>query len=405
MFDVLNPPPPSTQHQGSSSQMTLKAIQKDGARGCGFYDMPPACPPANIHQHNERVPTEFITALSGQCNNAGRNQNENNSAFPCRDKPSPYTLMSLIYRNTRRRIHEGFSVELNPNTVTADGTALSILEWSSRPDLNLDAEQQKAFQIVTAAFILTYYDDAETVDPSGYRSQCSNPSQLRRDFKIEKDKLRRLTRLRTNEPLRMFLDGPGGSGKSRVVQELLLYAKEYTSLLNLKFDMRTIIVSALSGVAAVSIGGETTHSVAYINGKVPDDDISWANARLLIIDEVSFMSTREVEILDERLRTLLRRHNSLYGGLNILFCGDFRQLEPVSGKSLYSPKHCDKKWINSINSYIELFGLWRFKDDPDWGHILSRIRNDLLTMHDIDEINKCVISTPTGKNPTQCRVP
>ncbi len=169
--------------------------------------------------------------------------------------------------------------------------------------------------------------------------------------------------------------------------------------------MRTIIVSALSGVAAVSIGGETTHSVAYINGKVPDDDISWANARLLIIDEVSFMSTREVEILDERLRTLLRRYNSLYGGLNILFCGGFRQLEPVSGNPLYSPKHCDKKWINSINSYIELFGLWRFKDDPDWGHILSRIRNDLLTMHDIDEINKCVISTPTGKNPTQCQMP
>ena len=68
-----------------------------------------------------------------------------------------------------------------------------------------------------------------------------------------------------------------------------------------------------------------------------------------------------------------------------------RQLEPVKGSPLYSPFHSDKKWINSINCYVELLGLHRFREDPEWGLILSRLRNDTYTQHDIDAINQCCI--------------
>ena len=136
-----------------------------------------------------------------------------------------------------------------------------------------------------------------------------------------------------------------------MVNEILKYAKDYTSKLNLTFDMRTIVVTALSGVAATSIGGETLHSAASLNGKVKDDDVSWVNARLLIIDEVSFMNT-SVETLDEKLRCLLRKHNVLFGGIHILFCGDSSNLEPCSGKPLYSPLHVDRKWATSVNCYL-----------------------------------------------------
>ena len=132
-----------------------------------------------------------------------------------------------------------------------------------------------------------------------------------------------MSRLRHNQ-LIMFLDGAGGAGKSRVVQELLKYAQEFTTKLGLKFDMRTIVVSAMSGVAAISIGGETTRSVAAFFRSIDDNDTSWANARLLIIDEVSFMSTAEVDLLDEKLRSLMRKYDTLFGGIHVLFCGDFR---------------------------------------------------------------------------------
>ena len=80
--------------------------------------------------------------------------------------------------------------------------------------------------------------------------------------------------------------------------------------------------------------------------------------------------------------------------IHIFSSGDFRQLEPVTGRPLYSPFPTDKKWVNSINCYIELQGMHRFKEDPEWGRILKRIRNDEYTQHDIDEINKCVINGP-----------
>ena len=185
--------------------------------------------------------------------------------------PTPFELMSLTY-----------------DIYAADGTALSILLWSKHEGLKLDAEQQLAFQILTAAFVLMYYEDAQS-DNLVHMDASNNPSQVRRDFQKEKKKLLQLARLKPNQPLFMFLSGPGGSGKSRVVIELVKYAQEYTSRqytsrLNFKFDLRTIITSAMSGVAAVSINGETIHSVAAFNKCEPttqEDIESWANARML----------------------------------------------------------------------------------------------------------------------------
>jgi hypothetical protein len=54
--------------------------------------------------------------------------------------------------------------------------------------------------------------------------------------------------------------------------------------------------------------------------------------------------------------------------------------------------------MNSINCYIELHGLHRFQEDPEWGKILQRIRNDEYTQHDIDAINECVINGPQKGN-------
>ena len=384
MFDVLQHStnqPPSPQQSNGVKGYDLTAIRKDGARGCGFYDLPKQVKFTSESQDPFLVHGTTTTSTSTQ---------QNQNVQTTRDIPNPHQLMTLVYSNQRRRVSAAIS-ENRTTDFVADGTALSIMEWSQKPQINLDKDQQKAFQIATASFILTYYDDAQNVHPSAYRDHCPNPAQLRHDFNLERRKLQNLTRLQLNEPLRMFLDGPGGAGKSRVLTELLAYALQYTTNLNLKFDMRTIIVSAISGVAAVSVGGETTHKVAYLNKAIPDNDVTWANARLLIIDEVSFMSTHEVETLDEKLRTLMRNHNSLFGGINVIFAGDFRQLEPCRGRPLYSKSHYDKKWLHSINSYVELKGMWRFKDDPEWGRILSRIRNDTHTLHDIDAINQCTL--------------
>ncbi|MGL5935925.1 MAG: AAA family ATPase, partial [Cetobacterium sp.] len=310
-----------------------------------------------------------------------------------RDKPFVSQLMYLTYEHTKRRLQRDNNQDSGPIAVEATGTVLSILEWSRQTTLNLDEDQQLAFQIATAAFVLTYYEDAEGMDPAVAVKPMGgiNRAQMRQDFNDEKAKLTALARLQPRQALTMFLDGQGGSGKTRVVKEVLKYGQDYTSRLQVTFDMRTVVVTALSGVAAIGIGGETLHSAASFNRNIPDNDNTWKNARLLIIDEVSFMSTSQLELLNEKLQILLRRPNALYGNIHILFCGDFRQLEPVSGNNLYSPRYGDKTWVNSINCYIQLHGLHRFKEDPEWGRILSRIRMGTSDQTDIDAINKSVI--------------
>ena len=102
------------------------------------------------------------------------------------------------------------------------------------------------------------------------------------------------------------------------------------------------------------------------------------------------MSTKDIDKLDSRLRTLTRNNYSTYGGLNLLFCGDFMQLEPVGGRPLYSRRFEDTFWSNSINSYIELEGLCRFRDDREWGEILGRFRQNIHTPDDIAKVNEII---------------
>ena len=62
----------------------------------------------------------------------------------------------------------------------------------------------------------------------------------------------------------VFLTGPGGTGKSRVIDGVRDYAKSLCKQLDVKFDQRTIITTALTGTAAVNIKGETTASACQI---------------------------------------------------------------------------------------------------------------------------------------------
>ena len=385
MFDFMQRKSTSDQ---SEVNFSLSEIRGEGARGCGFTNLPPQSasqPLGNANGFVEETMEEAHQPL----------KTRKRKEAPEDDTVDLLKLMELILRRSRRR------TELHPNTnsqdnTTANGTALSILEWSEKPELTLDNEQKMAFQAITAAFTLTYYNRATIMQDSRLQdNENMQSSMMRRAFRREKKLLIRMARLNAaNESLRMFLDGPGGAGKSRVIEEVVKYGKQLTDNLNMTFDMRTIVVTALSGVAATSIGGETLHAAVGLNKRGKLCEGEWLNTRLLIIDEVSFMNTNNADKLDQNLRQLTGNHTRLYGGLHVVFCGDFCQLEPCSGVPLYSQDLHHKQWQNSINAYIELMGMHRFKDDLQWGHILRRMRAGKITTADINEINKRVISNP-----------
>ena len=81
--------------------------------------------------------------------------------------------------------------------------------------------------------------------------------------------------------------------------------------------------------------------------------------------------------------------HSVFGGVAIVFSGDFHQLQPV-GKSeeiLYSLSPGGQWWENAINCAIFLENSHRFKDDTVYGEIIQRMRMDQDTKEDRRKIN------------------
>ena len=49
--------------------------------------------------------------------------------------------------------------------------------------------------------------------------------------------------------------------------------------------------------------------------------------KVLVLDKVSFFKTTDMDTLNRRLRAL-KNENKPYGGVHIVFLGDFYQLQP-----------------------------------------------------------------------------
>ncbi len=133
----------------------------------------------------------------------------------------------------------------------------------------------------------------------------------------------------------VFITGPGGTGKSAIIREIYKYATQRE---------HNIQVCALTGCAAVMLDckAKTIHSWAGIGLANGDIDTivhrvdknffkkkDWRKTRTLIVDEVSMMSKRLFDILDIVGKTVRNNHSRPFGGIQLIFCGDFYQLPPV----------------------------------------------------------------------------
>ena len=139
--------------------------------------------------------------------------------------------------------------------------------------------------------------------------------------------------------LLMFIGGVGGTGKSHVVNAIL-------RLFSLLGKRNNILVAAPTGAAAILIGGHTIHSLTLLPDS-PGKNLQelckiWRDVDYLILDEVSMIGASFLSMLNARLQrakgTDEALHDSPFGGINIIFTGDFGQLRPVRESPLYSHK-------------------------------------------------------------------
>jgi ATP-dependent DNA helicase PIF1 len=186
----------------------------------------------------------------------------------------------------------------------------------------------------------------------------------------------------------LFLTGPGGSGKTELIKKMVL---------NAQLRKKKVQVCALTGCAAIllktngGIGAKTIHSWAGIGlckdtvYNVVDRVVKnkyksavWKKADILIIDEVSMMSKKLFTILDKIGRAVRKRPDIPFGGIQVIFSGDFYQLPPVGDSDDEDTSaFCfeSETWSNTFGPecIVCLKTIFR-QTDKEYSDILNQIR-------------------------------
>ncbi len=212
----------------------------------------------------------------------------------------------------------------------------------------------------------------------------------------------------------VFLTGKAGTGKTTLLREIIETTHKNT------------VVVAPTGIAALNAGGVTIHSLFQLpfGGFLPDNsapDFSEStkfetkatlrrhfkmsglkksvirNMELLIIDEVSMLRADLLDAMDFMMQTV-RKKNSPFGGVQVLFIGDLLQLPPVirddewrTLKNYYKGKFFFHSQVVQQNPplYIELDKIFRQTDDA-FISVLNNLRNNQISKEDIATLNQYV---------------
>jgi len=143
-----------------------------------------------------------------------------------------------------------------------------------------------------------------------------------------------------SEQLKMYLGGMGGTGKSQVIKALI-------DLFNQRNESHRFVVLGPTGTSAALLGGSTYHSFLGIwssdEDNSPNNNVTMAqiSGRLegvdyIFLDEVSMLACHAMYNISSQLAKALNIHDVPFGGMNMIFAGDFAQLPPVAAAPLYS---------------------------------------------------------------------
>lgn len=208
----------------------------------------------------------------------------------------------------------------------------------------------------------------------------------------------------------IFITGPGGSGKSHLIREFVKEANR---------TFRNIYVAALTGFAALLLNcdARTLHSCTGIglgNKDVPDlikqirmnrRALSfWKTSQIFIVDEVSMLSVSLFQKLNA-IGQILRKNDKPFGGIQVIFSGDFYQLPPIGNKHDLSTRQfcfmCDE-WdqVFARKHQIQLVTIFR-QTDTEYADILNQLRVGIIKKSSVRKLNTRLWSNILKKSPTE----
>lgn len=202
----------------------------------------------------------------------------------------------------------------------------------------------------------------------------------------------------------VFLTGEPGAGKSHTINLFNAWCET---------QHRYPDITASTGIAATHINGVTIHSWAGIGIKatLTDYDVKLIlqkkyvvdrilTAEILIIDEVSMINggtLDNVDLVCREVRSLYNMTNRTkpFGGLQVIFVGDFFQLPPVTkGHTLATFAFQSDAWMNADPVVCYITEQHR-QEDAEFLDILTSLRAGTLTKEHIARLKKCQRKAPS----------
>lgn len=206
----------------------------------------------------------------------------------------------------------------------------------------------------------------------------------------------------------VFLTGKAGTGKTTFLKYLRLNTH------------KNIVTAAPTGVAAINAGGVTLHSLFQLPFApyAPSTDPNLntlskhpllsqirlnaqkrkvlTNMDLLVIDEVSMVASNTLDAIDIILKSVRKNFDYPFGGVQVLFIGDLRQLPPVVKNltpDVFRAIYRSYFFFDSIvlSQYppvmVELKKIYRQQDDV-FVDILNAVRENDLTPQHLEVLNQ-----------------
>ena len=196
------------------------------------------------------------------------------------------------------------------------------------------------------------------------------------------DEQQRVLDLVLNKRSNVFFTGSAGTGKSFLLRLII-------KKLQTRYGGTNLGVCAPTGLAAANIGGKTINKLFGIGlGKEPVNTLLdrikrknevyyvWRRLVAVIIDEVSMLDSDILVKLNE-LAKKIKRNDKPFGGMQVIICGDFLQLPPISNKANSANlNYCFKShaWEEIIHTNIVLTKVFRQEGDSDLIDVLNALR-------------------------------
>jgi ATP-dependent exoDNAse (exonuclease V) alpha subunit len=150
----------------------------------------------------------------------------------------------------------------------------------------------------------------------------------------------------------VFLTGSAGAGKTYTLNAYIKWLKEHRV---------PVAITASTGIAATHMNGTTIHSWSGIGIKneLSHNDLRTMRTKqylmknidkthVLIIDEISMLHKNQINMINQALK-YLRNSPEPFGGMQVVFAGDFFQLPPVSRE----PEPSKNKFAFMSKSWVE----------------------------------------------------